>query len=101
VRPDGTVVPLAHQDRGRYERALATEATGLLDRALAAGRPGPYQVQAAIACLHTASARAEDTDWPQIAALYASLSAMTRSPVVELNRAAAVGMAWAPTRGSR
>lgn len=96
---DGLVVPLEHQDRGRYDASLAAEAAGLLDRALTAERPGPYQVQAAIACLHARAPRAEDTDWPQIAALYGALLRMTPSPMVELARATAVGMASGPAAG--
>jgi RNA polymerase sigma-70 factor, ECF subfamily len=64
-----------------------------------AHRPGPYQVQAAIAVLHAGAADAGDTDWRQIALLYETLATMTRSPVVELNRAAAIGMADGPAAG--
>jgi RNA polymerase sigma-70 factor (ECF subfamily) len=93
------VVPLAHQDRRRYDADLVREARGLLDRALAARRPGPYQVQAAIACLHASAERAEDTDWAQIAALYGALVRMAPSPMAELARATAVGMASGPDAG--
>jgi len=96
---EGRTVPLEHQDRSRYDAARVREAAGLLDRALAAARPGPYQVQAAIACLHARAPRAQDTDWAQIAALYGTLARMTPSPVVELNRAAAVAMASGPDAG--
>ena len=85
----GRIVRLADQDRNRWNRGLATEATGLLDRAIAIRRPGPYQVQAAIAALHAAAPRYEDTDWQQIRLLYDRLQQMTPSPVVRLNRAVA------------
>jgi RNA polymerase sigma-70 factor (ECF subfamily) len=73
----------------------------LLDRALLLRRPGPYQVQAAIAALHAQTERAEETDWRQIALLYQSLARLTPSPIVELNRAAAVAMADGPEEGLR
>ena len=71
----------------------------LADRALRAGSPGPYQVQASIAARHAQAATPEQTDWPQIAKLYGLLAEMTPSPVVELNRAVAVAMADGPERG--
>lgn len=95
----GVTVPLDEQDRTRYDHARLAEATGLLDRSLALGRPGPYQVQAAIACLHTGAATAAATDWPQIAALYDTLVRMVPSAIVALNRAAAVGMASGAAAG--
>jgi RNA polymerase sigma-70 factor (ECF subfamily) len=95
----GELVTLEEQDRSRWDRAEITEGVGLLETALRRGRPGPYQVQAAIAACHAEAAEAADTDWPQIAALYGMLSAMTGSPVVELNRAVAVGMADGPAAG--
>ncbi len=67
-----------------------------LDAALALRRPGPYQIQAAISALHAQAPTAADTDWPQIAALYGELQRYVPSPVVELNRAVAVGMAYGP-----
>jgi RNA polymerase sigma factor (sigma-70 family) len=85
----GRLVRLAEQDRARWDRALIAEATGLLDRALAMRRPGPYQVQAAIAALHAGAPDTERTDWLQIRLLYDRLQAMTPSPVVLLNRAVA------------
>jgi RNA polymerase sigma factor (sigma-70 family) len=85
----GRLVRLADQDRARWNQALIAEATGLLDRALALRRPGPYQVQAAIAALHAEAPDYERTDWNQIRLLYDRLQALTPSPVVLLNRAVA------------
>ena len=96
---DGTLVPLEEQDRTLWDRSLIGEGTRVLDHALARGRPGPYQMQAAIAALHARAARPEDTDWPQIAALYGALLRTTPGPIVELNAAAAVAMADGPEAG--
>jgi RNA polymerase sigma factor (sigma-70 family) len=85
----GRLVRLADQDRARWNQALITEATRLLDRALAMHGPGPYQVQAAIAALHAQAPDYDHTDWAQIRVLYDGLQAMTPSPVVLLNRAVA------------
>ena len=85
----GRLVRLADQDRTRWDRTLVTEATRLLDRALAMRGPGPYQVQAAIAALHAQAPDYTRTDWNQIRLLYDRLQAMTPSPVVLLNRAVA------------
>ena len=95
----GRPVPLAEQDRSRWDRALITEGTRVLDGALARREPGPYQLQAAIAALHAQAASVEETDWPQIALLYGSLARLDPSPVVEVNRAVAVGMADGPLAG--
>ena len=89
---DGALVPLERQDRSRWDRELIAEGVGTLDTALGMGRPGPYQVQAAIAVCHATAPDAAGTDWPQIAGLYAELARLTPSPVVELNRAVAVAM---------
>jgi RNA polymerase sigma-70 factor (ECF subfamily) len=89
----GELVLLEDQDRGRWDRGEIDEGQALLQRALELGRPGPYQVQAAIAALHDAATEAGATDWPQIAALYGRLANLAPSPVVELNRAVAVAMA--------
>jgi RNA polymerase sigma-70 factor (ECF subfamily) len=97
--PAGDVILLADQDRSRWDRAEITEAIGLLDRALRLGRPGPYQLQAAIAAMHAQAPAADETDWPRIAALYAELLAMAPSPVVALNHAVAVAMATTPSEG--
>lgn len=97
--PAGDVILLADQDRSRWDRAEITEAIGLLDRALLLGRPGPYQLQAAIAALHAQAPTAGQTDWPRIAALYAELLAVAPSPVVALNHAVAVATATGPDEG--
>jgi RNA polymerase sigma-70 factor, ECF subfamily len=97
--PGGELVLLEDQDRGAWDRARIDEGRELLDRAMRMRRVGPYQLQAAIAALHDDAATAVDTDWPQIAALYRVLGEMTRSPVVELNRAVAVAMADGPASG--
>jgi RNA polymerase sigma-70 factor (ECF subfamily) len=95
---DGRLVLLADQDRTAWNLDEIAEGARVLDRALRLGRPGPYQLQAAIAALHAESADGE-TDWPQIAALYGALAGMQPSPVVELNRAVAVAMAEGPEAG--
>ena len=95
----GELILLGDQDRSRWDAARIAEGQALVERALAVRRPGPYQVQAAIAALHDEAATAADTDWPQIAALYGTLQRMTPSPVVELNLAAAVAMADGPAVG--
>jgi RNA polymerase sigma factor (sigma-70 family) len=99
TRPDGGLVPLAEQDRGRWDQAAITEGIELITGTLARGRAGPYQVQAAIAALHDEAARAEDTDWPQILALYGVLEGLTPSPVVTLNRVVALAMVRGPEAG--
>jgi RNA polymerase sigma-70 factor (ECF subfamily) len=86
---DGAVVLLADQDRSLWDVAQLEAARAELDRAVALGAPGPYVLQAAIAALHAD----EPQDWPQIAALYGELGRLTGSPIVELNRAAAVAEA--------
>src|SRR5262249_13167597 len=95
----GELVTLEFQDRDRWDKAGITEGAEILDRALRRGRPGPYQIQAAIAACHVTAATAADTDWPQIAALYRELAQQMPSAVVELNRAVAVGMADGPAVG--
>ncbi|WP_217371122.1 RNA polymerase sigma factor [Nonomuraea antri] len=89
---DGTLVPLEEQDRSRWDRDLIGEGEAVLERALAARAAGPYQVQAAIAACHATAGTADETDWPQIAALYARLARLAPSPVVALNQAVAVAM---------
>jgi RNA polymerase sigma-70 factor, ECF subfamily len=101
VDPRGSMVLLDEQNRARWDHDMIDEGLATLDRGIELHAPGPYQVQAAIAALHARAPRPEDTDWPQIAALYASLARMTPSPVVELNRAVAVAMADGPDAGLR
>lgn len=95
----GDLIVLEEQDRTLWDGAEIEEGLALLDRALQMRRPGPYQIQAAISGLHAQAARAEETDWQQIALLYGSLARFTPSPVVELNRAVAVAMSSGPDRG--
>ncbi len=96
---EGEIVLLADQDRQLWRRDLIAEGRALVERAFATRHIGPYTLQAAIAALHADAAHADDTDWPQIAALYDVLRRAAPSPVVELNRAVAVGMARDPGRG--
>jgi RNA polymerase sigma-70 factor (ECF subfamily) len=93
------LVLLEDQNRARWDQEMIDEGLGILDAAVATRRPGPYQVQAAIAALHARAPRPEDTDWPEIATLYRVLMAMSPSPVIELNRAVAVAMADGPDAG--
>ncbi|GAA3748781.1 RNA polymerase sigma factor [Salinactinospora qingdaonensis] len=95
----GELVTLEEQDRSQWDSAKIAEGTRLLDTALRQGRPGTYQLQAAIAACHAVAADPADTDWAQIAALYSQLAQLASSPVVELNRAVAVGMAEGPAAG--
>jgi len=95
----GDLVTLEDQDRGQWDAAEISEGTALLDGALRHGRPGPYQVQAAIAACHATAPTADRTDWAQIAALYGRLGDFLPTPVVELNYAVAVGMARGPAAG--
>jgi RNA polymerase sigma-70 factor (ECF subfamily) len=88
--PDGGLVLLADQDRGAWDRRLIAEGQALVQRCLRRGRPGPYQIQAAINAVHSDAPTAEATDWPQILQLYDQLYALAPSPVVALNRAVAV-----------
>jgi len=99
VGPGGELVLLDDQDRSRWDTARIAEGRALVEGALVERRPGPYQLQAAIAALHDEAATPADTDWAQIAALYVALQRMTPSPVVELNLAAAVAMADGPAVG--
>jgi len=98
----GDLVTLEDQDRSRWDRASIAEGRevlGVLGAAARAGAAGPYQLQAAIAACHASATRAADTDWREIARLYGHLARLTPSPVVELNRAVAVGMADGPAAG--
>jgi len=96
---DGQLVRLADQDRSGWDRAEIAEGERLLERALRQRRPGPYQLQAAIAALHAQAPTPEATDWPQIVALYGALLDLVPTPVVALNHAVAVAMAEGPGRG--
>jgi RNA polymerase sigma-70 factor, ECF subfamily len=95
----GEMVPLEEQERTRWDREAIAEGVALLQSALRLGKPGPYQLQAAIAACHATAPRAADTDWPQIAALYGELAEVVASPVIKLNRAVAVAMAEGPAAG--
>ena len=98
--PSGEAVLLADQNRGRWDQLLIRRGLAALERAeRAGGTPGPYALQAAIAACHARAPTVEETDWPRIAALYGDLARRTPSPVVELNRAVAVGMALGPAAG--
>ncbi|MFL5647134.1 MAG: RNA polymerase sigma factor [Chloroflexota bacterium] len=99
VGADGSLILIDDQDRSRWDASRIAEGQALVQDALADGRPGPYQVQAAIAALHDEAATSAETDWPQIASLYATLQRMSPSPVVELNFAAAVALADGPGVG--
>lgn len=98
---DGTLVPLAEQDRTRWDTALVAEGIDLLQRALARDRLGEFQAQAAIAALHADAPSAAETDWPQVVEWFDELVALTDNPVAALNRAVAVGEADGPHAGLR
>ncbi len=93
---DGSLVLLDDQDRSRWNRSLIAEGLAMLDKAVRHRRPGPYQVQAAIAALHARAERPDQTDWAQIDLLYATLERLQPSPVVTLNRAVAVAKVQGP-----
>jgi RNA polymerase sigma factor (sigma-70 family) len=97
--PDGEPILLADQDRTRWDGVLIRHGLTALERAEALQGGGPYYLQAAIAACHSRARSVEDTDWPRIAALYELLAQVTPSPVVELNRAVAFGMAFGPEIG--
>ena len=99
TRPGGELVPLAEQDRARWDRRLITEGLTLLTGALRQGQPGEYQVQAAIAALHDQAPSHAQTDWAQILALYDRLEQLTGNPMVALNRAVATAMVHGPGAG--
>ena len=98
---EGTLVPLAEQDRRLWDQAKIREGVALVEAVLPVGTVGPYQLQAAIAAVHAEAARAEDTDWAQIETLYAMLERISPSPVVTLNHAVAVAMVDGPAAGLR
>jgi predicted RNA polymerase sigma factor len=97
--PHGELVPLAEQDRSLWDQALIAEGVGLVSAALPKGAVGEYQLQAAIAAVHDEAESAEETDWPQILALYGLLEQMTGNPMVTLNRAVAAAMVDGPAVG--
>ena len=97
--PDGELIPLTHQDRTLWDRTLISEGIDLLSATLPKGSIGAYQLQAAIAAVHDEAARVEDTDWPQILALYDLLKRISASPMVMLNHTIAVAMVHGPSKG--
>jgi RNA polymerase sigma factor (sigma-70 family) len=97
--PDGDLIPLPEQDRSLWDQKLITEGVALITKALPSGAVGPYQLQAAIAAVHDEAARVEDTDWPEILALYTVLEGITENPMVSLNRAIALAMVRGPAAG--
>jgi RNA polymerase sigma factor (sigma-70 family) len=99
TRPDGTLVPLAEQDRSRWDAAAIAEGVELITATLATAPIGPYQLQAAIAAVHDEAASAASTDWRQILGLYDLLEAMAPGPMVTLNRVVAVAMVRGPRAG--
>jgi len=99
TRSDGELVPLAEQDRARWDRDLIAEGVALITGALQRGQVGEYQLQAAIAAVHDQAARHADTNWPEILSLYSLLERMTGNPMVTLNRAVAAAMAEGPAAG--
>ncbi len=99
VDAQGELITLEEQDRGLWDSAEIAEGLALLDLALSARQGGPYQLQAAISALHARAASAAETDWSEIALLYARLAELTPTPIVELNRAVAVAMAKGPAAG--
>jgi RNA polymerase sigma factor (sigma-70 family) len=99
VGPDGSLIPLDEQDRAAWDQQAIAEGVALVSAALPAGRPGPYQVQAAIAAVHDEAGSVAATDWPQILGLYDLLARLAPSPLVTLNRAVAVAMVAGPAAG--
>jgi predicted RNA polymerase sigma factor len=97
--PSGELIPLPEQDRSTWDQAAIAEGVALLTATLPQGPPGAYQLQAAIAAVHDEAARADDTDWPQILALYSVLKSLSDNPMVTLNHAIAVAMVHGPDAG--
>lgn len=97
--PDEELIPLTKQDRSLWDRSEVTEGIALLTAALGKGSAGPYQLQAAVAAVHDEALRTEDTDWPQILALYDLLKRMSANPMVSLNHAIAAAMVHGPSKG--
>ena len=96
---DGELIPLTRQDRRLWDREAISEGMALITAALSRGSIGAYQLQAAIAAVHDEAARVEDTDWPQILALYELLRSMSGNPMVMLNHAIATAMVHGPSKG--
>ena len=96
TRPDGALIPLAEQDRRRWDKAAIAEGVGIIEATLPVAKPGPYQLQAAIAAVHDEAADVTSTDWQQILALYDVLAALEPGPMVALNRTVAVAMVHGP-----
>lgn len=96
TRPDGALVPLAEQDRTMWNADAIDEGIALITHTMATAPLGPYQVQAAIAAVHSEAAHADDTDWPQVLALYDVLERIAPNPMATLNRAVAVAMVHGP-----
>jgi predicted RNA polymerase sigma factor len=99
--PDGELIPLLEQDRTLWNREAVAEGVALITATLSRGSIGAFQLQAAVAAVHDEAARAEDTDWPQILALYGLLARMSDNPMVTLNHAVAAAMVNGPTVGLR
>ncbi|MDG9712271.1 RNA polymerase sigma factor [Streptomyces sp. DH10] len=99
IGPGGDLVPLAEQDRGRWDRRLIAEGIDLISKTLPRGQTGPYQLQAAIAAVHDEAEHVDATDWPQILALYELLEHVAPNPMVTLNRVVAVAMVHGPAAG--
>jgi predicted RNA polymerase sigma factor len=97
--PDEELIPLTKQDRTLWDRSEITEGIALLTAALGKGSVGPYQLQAAVAAVHDEALRTEDTDWPQILALYDLLKRMSANPMASLNHAIAAAMVHGPSKG--
>jgi RNA polymerase sigma factor (sigma-70 family) len=97
--PDGALIPMAEQDRSRWNSGYIAEGVALITAALPRGTTGPYQLQAAVAALHDEAPSADETDWPQILALYEVLLTINDNPVVSLNHAVAVAMVHGPAAG--
>jgi predicted RNA polymerase sigma factor len=97
--PDGDLIPLTEQDRTLWDRAAIAEGVALVTQALSKGSVGPYQLQAAVAAVHDEAPSTEETDWPEILALYGLLERMSDNPMVMLNRAIALAMVQGPRAG--
>jgi predicted RNA polymerase sigma factor len=97
--PDGELIPLDKQDRTLWNQDAISEGDALISATLSKGAVGPYQLQAAIAAVHDEATTSDDTDWPQILALYGLLKRMSHNPMVALNHAIAVGMVHGPRAG--